>query len=118
MQTLLLLAERVERLEHERQGGTSNTVIVLVIAGAVAVAILGRFITHGMDRSRIEKYAGEQGWELTSCQWKLFGPGWFGNNKERIYAITYRDGQGRTHSAFAKTSTLAGVYLTEDRVEG
>jgi len=128
MQTLLLLAKRVERLEHERQGGTSNTVIVLVIAGAVAVAILGRSMpcvmnrpriaTHGMDRSRIEKYAGEQGWDLLSCQWKLFGPGWFGNNKERIYAITYRDGQGRTHSAFAKTSALAGVYLTEDRVEG
>jgi hypothetical protein len=115
MQSLLLLAERVER---ERGAGNSNTMVILVIIAAVVVAVVGRFVTHGMDRSRIQKYAEGQGWELLSCQWKLLGPGWFGNSRERIYAVTYRDGQGRTHSAFAKTSALAGVYLTEDRVEG
>ena len=118
MQQLLLLAERVERLEHERNGGGSNTMVVLAIVGAATIAVMGRFVTHGMDRRRIQRYAADQGWELLTCQWKLLGPGWFGNTRERIYAITYRDGQGRTHSAFAKTSALAGVYLTEDRVTG
>lgn len=118
MQSLLLLAEHAERLEHERTGGASNTVVVLAIVGAIMLAVAGRFVTHGMDRRRIQRYAADQGWELLACQWKLLGPGWFGNTRERIYAITYRDGQGRTHSAFAKTSALAGVYLTEDRVEG
>ena len=115
MQGLILIAERLER---ERTGEASNTVVTLAINGAVVVAVLGRFVTHGMDRSRIAKYADGQGWELLTCQWKLLGPGWFGNSRERIHAITYRDGQGRTHSAFAKTSALAGMYLTEDRVEG
>jgi len=115
MQGLILIAER---LEHKCGGGTGNTVATLAIIGVVVVAILGRFITHGMDRSRIEKYAGEQGWELRSCQWKLLRPGWFDNSRERIHSITSRGGQGHAHSAFAKTSVLAGVYLTEDRVEG
>jgi hypothetical protein len=113
MHTLLFLAERVER-----GGGNSNTMVVLIILGAVVVAILGRLVTHSMDRNRIAKYATEQGWELLACQWKLFGPGWFGNSRERIYSITYRDGQGQTRSAFAKTSALAGVYLTQDQVQG
>lgn len=115
MHTLLLLAERLER---ERTGAASNTVVMLAIVGAVTLAVVGRFVTHGMDRSRIQKYAASQGWQLLDCRWKLLGPGWFGNSRERIYAITYRDGEGRTHSAFAKTSVLAGVYLTEDRVTG
>jgi hypothetical protein len=118
MHSMLLLAERIERAERERGGGASNTLVILAIAGAIVMAVLGRVVTHNMDRRRIARYGTDQGWELLSCQWKLFGPGWFGSNRERIYAITYRDGQGRTHSAFAKTSALAGVYLTEDRVEG
>jgi hypothetical protein len=109
-----ILAERVER--HEQQ--FSNGWVWLIVAGGVMLAILGRFVTHSMDRNRIAKYATEQGWELLGCQWKLLGPGWFGNSRERIYSITYRDAQGRTHSAFAKTSALAGVYLTQDQVEG
>lgn len=115
MHHLILIAERSE---HGRGVGGSNTVVVFAIIGAVALAILGRFLTHGMDRSRIQKYADGQGWELLSCRWKLLGPGWFGNSRERIYAIQYRDREGRVHSAFAKTSALAGVYLTQDQVEG
>lgn len=115
MHGLVLLAERVER---ERGGGASNTVVALVVAGAIVLAVAGRFVTHRLDRARIQKYADSQGWELLDCRWKLLGPGWFGSNRERFYEVRYRDAQGRTHSAFAKTSALAGVYLTEDRVTG
>lgn len=115
MTTLLVLAERIEHAERESRGA-SNTLVIACVVGAVVVAILGRGITHTIDRNRIRAYAQGQEWELLTCNWKLLGPGWFGNNRERIYAITYRDAQGRTHSAFAKTSLLAGVYLTEDRV--
>jgi hypothetical protein len=90
--------------------------VVMAIVGAVMMAVLGRVVTHNMDRRRIAKYAAGQGWELLTCQRKLLGPGWFGNNRERIYAITYRDAQGKTHAALAKTSALAGVYLTEDQI--
>ena len=115
MQTLLVLAERVGRGEHER-GAASNTVVIVAIVGAVLLAIMGRLVTHGMDSGRIRKYAESQGWELLDCQWRLLGPGWFGSRRERIYQITYRDREGRTHTAYTKTSALAGVYLTEDRV--
>ena len=111
---LALLAERAEH--HPQQ--LSNGWTWAIVAGAVAIAILGRFVTRSMDRNRIAKYAAEQGWELLACRWKLFGPGWFGNSRERIYAIEYRDREGRVHSAFAKTSALAGVYLTQDEVQG
>ena len=115
MHSLLLLAERTERAEREARGA-SNSVIILCVIAAVAVAIIGRLVTHRIDSDRIRTYARDQGWELISCAWKLFGPGWFGNSRERIYSITYRDQQGRAHSAFAKTSLLSGVYLTEDRL--
>lgn len=108
---LLLIAERGE---HDPQQ-VSNGWIWLIVAAAVVVAILGRGMTHAMDRSRIAKYAASQGWQLLSCQWKLLGPGWFGGSRERFYAIRYRDAQGQERTAFAKTSALAGVYLTEDR---
>jgi hypothetical protein len=74
MHDLILIAARTQ---HDRGGGNSNTMAVLAITAAVILAIVGRFVTHGMDRSRIQKYADGQGWELLSCQWKLLGPGWF-----------------------------------------
>ena len=111
---LHLLAERVEHAQR----GTSGGVVIAWVIGLAVLAVLGRFVTHSLDRSRIAKYAQQQGWELIDCRWKLLGPGWFGNSRERIYSITYRDGQGQTRSAFAKTSALAGVYLTQDQVQG
>ena len=87
----------------------------MVMAGAVALAVVMRLLVHQLDRSRIRAYAERNGWQLESCNWRLFGPGWFGSRKERIYEIRYVDCEGRSHSAFAKTSALAGVYLTEDR---
>ena len=109
-----LLAEHAERHRPEH---LSDGSVYLILAAVCAVAILGRGITHAIDRNRIAKYAASQGWELLSCNWKFFGPGWFGNTHERLYSIEYRDRDGRTHTAFAKTSMLAGVYLSEDRVQ-
>jgi hypothetical protein len=108
-----LLAEHAERHRPEH---LSDGSIYLIVAAVCVVAILGRGITHAIDRNRIANYAASQGWELLSCNWKLLGPGWFGNTHERLYRTEYRDGEGRTHAAFAKTSMLAGVYLSEDQV--
>ena len=98
----------------QHQLGTPT--IALIVAAVVAIAVGGRFLTHRLDRGRIDSYARGKGWRLESCSWRLFGPGWFGSQRERIYEIRYRDGDGRLHAAFAKTSALAGVYLSEDRV--
>lgn len=96
---------------------TSSTgFVILVVAAAIMAAIAGRVIIHRLDVNRVRNYAQAQGWQLLSAQWTLFGPGWFGGGKERLYKICYTDGEGRTHNAYAKTSVLAGVYLTEDKI--
>ena len=118
MELLIPTALLLERHSHKGGSSLSPGVIAAIVTAVIVAAIGGRLVTHSLDRKRIDAYASDQGWTLVSCTWKLLGPGWFGNTRERIYSITYRDGQGRTHSAFAKTSALAGVYLTEDRVEG
>jgi hypothetical protein len=114
---MILLAEQARLHEHSHQpSGTPAGLIVACVIGAVLVAIVGRIVTHALDRGRIARYAQEKGWQILDCRWRLLGPGWFGSRNERIYRLSYRDAQGRTHDAFAKTSALAGVYLTEDRV--
>lgn len=119
--------QREREREHElREGipaggsapGLGTPAVVLIVVAAVAAALLGRFFVHRLDRNRIQAYVAGNGGELLDCQWRLLGPGWFGSRNARIYAIRYRDREGKAHSAFCKTSALAGVYLTEDRVEG
>lgn len=111
---------RPER-EGEAPGGAASPIgsswTAVIIVAAVVLAVIGRFLAHGMDRNRILAYAQGNGWELLDCRWRLFGHGWLGNRYARFYDIRYRDAEGRTHAACAKTSALAGVYLTNDRVE-
>ena len=111
---------RPER-EGEAPAGAVSSVApgwtAAIIVFVVVLAVIGRFLAHGMDRNRIRAYAQGNGWELLDCRWRLFGPGWIGNRYARFYDIRYRDAEGRTHAACAKTSALAGVYLTDDRIE-
>ena len=106
-----------QHVESHRPHALTSGSEYLIVAAVCVIAIFARGITHSIDRKRINDYAASQGWQLISCRWKLLGPGWFGNTHERIYRIEYRDRDGRTHSAFAKTSMLAGVYLSEDQVQ-
>lgn len=111
---LLPLLALLERRPHESDGDSSNLLVVSIVAIAVVFAIFGRGLVHKLDKDRIAKYAADQGWELLSCQWRLFGPGWLGAGRSRFYQVVYRDGSGATRQAFARTSALAGVYLTQD----
>lgn len=111
------------RPEGHREGtspapGLSPAWITLIVVAVVVAAVGGRVLTHRLDRGRIGDYAQANGWELLECTWSLFGPGWFGSKNARIYRVRFRDREGRVHAAFAKTSALGGVYLTEDRIEG
>lgn len=111
MQALLLLAER-----HDSP--LSSQLMIVIIVVAVALAIGGRLVHGALDRGRIRAYADANGWELLSCRWSPFGPGWFGARRERIYAIEYRDREGGVHQAYAKTALFGGVYLTEGPSSG
>ncbi len=88
----------------------------LLIVGLLVAALVARLIAGSLDGSRIADYLQGKGAVLVSRRWTPFGKGWFGSEKERIYAICYRDRDGHEHQATCKTSLFAGVYLTEDRV--
>ena len=85
------------------------TIIIIII---IALYIIPRFF----DADRITIYLSERNCTLIEKKWQPFGPGWFGEKDSRIYEITYRDAQGDIHHAYAKTSALSGVYLTEDQI--
>jgi len=85
--------------------------IILVILGI-------RILAGSFDKGRVETYIQESGHELLDIQWSPLGPGWFGEKDSRIYRIQYRDSGGNLHEAYAKTSLMTGVYLTEDRIVG
>jgi hypothetical protein len=82
----------------------------------VGVLVAFRLFLGTMDHSRVEEYIEARGGRVIDKQWNPFGPGWFGSQHERIYDVRYEDRDGNLHDANCKTSLLAGVYFTEDRV--
>ncbi|NBP52523.1 MAG: hypothetical protein EBU70_15325, partial [Actinobacteria bacterium] len=89
---------------HSPRASASPEFVAMIVVGVIALAVVGRLVTNRLDRNRIGAYAARNGWQLLDCRWKLFGPGWFGSRRERIYEVRYRDSAGREHAAFAKTS--------------
>ena len=91
---------------------TPLTLVLLFVALAVVI----RLFAGGLDGDRIRGYIESQGGKVLQKHWTPFGRGWFGSERERIYEVVYRDAEGDVHQATCKTSALAGVYFTEDRV--
>lgn len=90
---------------------------VLVVIALVVVLVIGaRVIAGVIDGDRIRDYLQQRGCTLLKRQWTPFGPGWVGEQSSRLYAIEYRDAAGNRCAASCKTSMLAGVYLTNQRV--
>ena len=82
----------------------------------IILAIVVRLCAGSFDGDRVEQYIKAMGGELLDKSWDPFGPGWFGEKDSRIYEIVYRDREGIVHRAHVKTSAMAGVYLTNDRI--
>lgn len=88
----------------------------IIIPFMIFLIIGLRLLAGVLDDDRIRKYIAEHNWELIEKYWDPFGPGWFGDKSDRIYAIQYRDEVGSIHKAHVKTSMLSGVYLTNDEI--
>jgi hypothetical protein len=84
-------------------------------AGVLLFGLTIRLVAGAFDRGRIQSYLEDMGCKLISKKWEPLGPGWQGGNM-RIYKIVYSDTDGAIHRAYAKTSTMGGVYLSHDRV--
>lgn len=91
-----------------------NPFVVFLIA--VSVMVCAWLIARSMDGDRIAGYLRQRGFELLARKWQPFGRGWLGSQHERIYAVRYRDRDGAIYAATVKTSMLAGVYLTEEKL--
>ncbi len=87
-----------------------------VIIGFILLALFFRFLAGSFDGDRVERYMESRGWKLIDRSWDPFGPGWFGEENDRIYEVVYEDNDGTIHRAHVKTSMMSGVYLTNDRV--
>lgn len=90
--------------------------IAPAIAGGILLAVVARVLAGVLDHWRISNYIVSRGGEVQSCRWTPFGPGWFGEKRDRIYFVAFTDGATRVHRAYCKTSLWTGVYFTEDRV--
>ncbi|MEX0653590.1 MAG: hypothetical protein WDZ31_06375 [Phycisphaeraceae bacterium] len=90
--------------------------VPFIFGGFILLAIVCRVAADGMDRARIRQHIEGRGGRVISIEWRLFGPGWFGTQHARLYAVQYVDREGNQHDATCKTSMLAGVYWTDDRI--
>ena len=81
-----------------------------VFIGVLGVALVGRLIADRLDRRRIRENLSERGCSTIEIHWSPFGPGWFGENGDRIYEVIYLNKSGRRIVANCKTCMLSGVY--------
>jgi hypothetical protein len=89
---------------------------LLLIPLFILIAILIRLAAGGLDHDRVRQYVESRGGTVIEANWSPFGPGWFGEKSDRIYAVRYLDGDGNEHQAYCKTSMWTGVYFTEDQI--
>jgi hypothetical protein len=82
----------------------------------VIVAIVIRLAAGGLDHQRVRKYVESRGGKVIKADWAPFGPGWFGEKGDRIYAVRYLDRDRNVHQAHCKTSVWSGVYFTDDSI--
>ena len=86
-------------------------VLVLVI---IVVAIFLRLIAGSLDKDRVEQYLRSRGCEPQEVTWEPFGPGFWGEQNDRIYRVRYRDPGGKLRQAWCKTNLWGSVYLSDD----
>jgi hypothetical protein len=97
-------------------GGDIGAIVPFVIIGFIILAVVIRLCAGSMDNNRIQEQIEAEGKKVRSIDWAPMGRGWAGSKNERIYEVVYEDAQGNVHRAFCKTSALAGVYWTEDKI--
>jgi hypothetical protein len=86
--------------------------------GSIALVAIGllslRLLLDALDRARIRSHVRGFGGQILKINWSPFGEGWFGDESDRIYTVTYRTKAGKTIAATCKTSMFSGVYWTSD----
>jgi hypothetical protein len=92
----------------------SGFVLLIPLFAIVALAL--RLVAGAFDHDRVRQYVEARGGRVIEVRWSPFGPGWFAEKSDRIYAVRYRDESGDEHHAYCKTGMWTGVYLTRDEI--
>ncbi len=90
--------------------------VFVLVPIVIIVAIVIRLAAGGMDQDRIREYVESRGGRFLQARSAPFGPGWFGEKSDRIYAVHYLDRDGNEREAHCKTSLWTGVYFTRDEI--
>jgi hypothetical protein len=85
-----------------------------IVAFIIVVGFM--FYLRRSNRNNVEKYIESKGGELISQEYAPYGKGWLGEDRNRIFKISYRDKQGNLHESWAKTGVFSGVYLSDDTI--
>ena len=82
----------------------------------IVAALIGHNLSKTSDYNRIERVINSEGGQLITADLKPFGYGWAGDKHNRIYKIRYLDKEKNEREAYVKTSTLSGVYFSQDKL--
>jgi hypothetical protein len=77
-------------------------------------ALFIRVFLHFEDKRRIQSAAVQNGWQDVVVSWCPFAPGWFFEQGERNYLVTYRDENGDKRQRYCKTGLLTGVFWRDE----
>ncbi|MHC5010938.1 MAG: hypothetical protein ACYTG6_08315, partial [Planctomycetota bacterium] len=69
-------------------------IIPTAIVGFLLVILGLRLLAGHWDRQRIADYVRERGGRVVRIKWAPFGHGWFGDESNRIYEVTYDHARG------------------------
>jgi hypothetical protein len=92
------------------QGDSGGIFIALFL---VVFAVSYRIAAYFIDKGRITKYFRRKYGEVNYISWEPFGPGWLGDNLNRIYRVGYVDENGDSNRVFVKISLLAGLHIVK-----
>ncbi len=91
------------------QGDSGGIFILLFV---VVFAVSYRIAAHFIDKKRITShFRRKDGSEVNYISWEPFGPGWLGDNLNRIYRVGYVDENGDSRRVYVKISLLAGIHI-------
>ena len=84
---------------------------VLTLVLIVVLAVSYRIAAHFIDKRMITSYFRRKDGEVNYISWEPFGPGWVGDNLNRIYRVGYMDKNGDSRRVYVKISLLGGLHI-------
>jgi len=93
---------------------SSGAEAALMIVGVISLIIGLRVIAGRMDKKRIREELERTGCTVVFIRWDPFGRGWFGEESDRNYEVSYLTPDGEPLVVSCKTSLTTGIFWSAD----